>query len=218
LFTFAQPCQEYGIGVNKLEIFVFMKVSNLKIIIVLFVIGTTFMSCDVLSGAASFINCKYEFAGFSNPSVAGINISNMTNINNLNAVSLVKLTTGILSGSLPLNITVNISATNPNSTVAKIAGLDWGIDLNSTNVLSGTLDHSVSIPGNGGQTIIPLTIQTDLLQLFKGESKENIMSFINHLLNTGEGSSNVAIRIRPSIMIGGEKVPTGFITLSKSLK
>jgi LEA14-like dessication related protein len=195
-----------------------MRVVKLKIVIVLFIIGTAFMSCDVLSGMVSFVNCKYEFAGFSNPSVAGIDLSNIANVNNLNAVSLVKLTTGILSGSLPLNITVNINATNPNSAAAQIAGLDWGIDLNSTNVLSGTLNHAVSIPGNGGKTTIPLTIQTDLLHLFKGESKDNILSFINHLLNAGEGSSNVAIRIRPSIMVGGQKISTGFITLSKNLK
>jgi LEA14-like dessication related protein len=195
-----------------------MKVAKLKNLLVLFIIGTTFMSCDVLSGVASFVNCKYEFAGFSNPSVAGINLSNINNVNNLNAASMLKLTAGILSGSLPLSFTVNINATNPNSTTAQIAGLDWGIDLNSTNVLSGTLNHSISVPGNGGQTVIPLTVQTDLLQLFKGESKENIMSFINHLLNTGEGSSNVAIRIRPAIMVGGQKLTTGFITLSKSLK
>jgi LEA14-like dessication related protein len=142
----------------------------------------------------------------------------MNNINNLNAASMLKLTAGILSGSLPLSFTVNINATNPNATAAQIAGLDWGIDLNSANILSGTLDHSVSIPGNGGQTVIPLTIQTDLLQLFKGESKDNIMSFVNHLLNTGEGSSNVSIRIRPSVMIGGQKLSTGFITLTKNLK
>ena len=195
-----------------------MKVIRLKILTVLFIAGTVFTSCDVLSSALSFVNCKYEFAGLSNPSVAGINIGNTTNVNNLNAASLLKLTAGILSGSLPLSFTVNINATNPNSTPAQIAGLDWGIDLNSTNVLSGTLDHSISIPGNGGQTVIPLTIQTDLLQLFKGESKENILGFINHLLNVGESSSNVAIRIRPSVMVGGQKISTGFITLSKTLK
>jgi LEA14-like dessication related protein len=195
-----------------------MQITKLKILFVLFLIGTTFTSCDVLSGVVSFVNCKYEFAGLSNPSVAGINIGNMTNVNNLNAASLLKLTSGILSGSLPLSFTVNINATNPNATAAQIAGLDWGIDLNSTNILSGRLDHSVSVPGNGGQTVIPLTIQTDLLQLFKNESKDNILNFINHLLNTGEGSSNVAIRIRPSIMVGGQKISTGFITLSKTLK
>jgi LEA14-like dessication related protein len=195
-----------------------MKVMKLKILLVLVITGTIFTSCDVLSSVVSFVNCKYEFAGLSNPSVAGINIGNMTNVNNLNAASLLKLTAGILSGSLPLSFTVNINATNPNSTSAHIAGLDWGIDLNSTNVLSGTLDHSISIPGNGGQTVIPLTVQTDLLQLFKGESKDNIFSFINHLLNAGDGSSKVAIRIRPSVMVGGQKISTGFITLQKTLK
>jgi LEA14-like dessication related protein len=195
-----------------------MKVTKLKIIIVLFFTATTFMSCDVLSGIVSFANCKYEFAGFSNPSVAGISLSNMTSVNNLNAASMLKLTAGILSGSLPLSFTVNINATNPNATAAQIAGLDWGIDLNSTNILSGTLDNSISIPGNGGKTVIPLTIQTDLLQLFKGESKDNILSFVNHLLNTGEGSSNVSIRIRPTVLIGGQKLTAGFITLTKNLK
>jgi LEA14-like dessication related protein len=195
-----------------------MRVTKLKILIVLFIIGTIFTSCDVLSGALSFVNCKYEFAGLSNPSVAGINVSNVTDVTKLNAASLLKITAGFFSGSLPLSFTVNINATNPNSTAAQIAGLDWGIDLNSTNVLSGTLEHSISIPGNGGNAIIPLTIQTDLVELFKSESKDNILSFVNNLLHTGEGSSNIAIRIRPSVMVGGQKIPTGFITLSKTLK
>jgi LEA14-like dessication related protein len=195
-----------------------MKVTKLKIILILFITATTFTSCDVLSGIVSFASCKYEFAGFSNPSVAGINLSNMTSVNNLNPASMLKLTAGILSGSLPLSFTVNINATNPNATTAQIAGLEWGIDLNSANILSGTLDNPVSIPGNGGKTVIPLTIQTDLLQLFKGESKDSILSFVNHLLNTGEGSSNVSIRIRPTVLIGGQKMTTGFITLTKSLK
>jgi LEA14-like dessication related protein len=204
--------------VHDLKLFVFMKVIKLKNIIAVSLICFTFLSCDVLSGVASFVNCKYEFAGFSNPSVAGISISNITDVNKLNATSLLKLTAGIISGSLPLSATVNVNATNPNSTAAQIAGLDWAIDMNSSNVLSGTVNNAISIPANGGQTIIPLTIQTDLLQLFKGESKENILGFINNLLNTGDGSSNVAIRIRPAVMVGGQKISTGFVTLSKNLK
>lgn len=195
-----------------------MRIMKLKSLIVISIICMTFLSCDVLSGVASFVNCKYEFAGFSNPSVAGINIGNISDVNKLNATSLLKLTAGIMSGSLPLSATVNINATNPNATAAQIAGLDWEIDMNSSKILSGAVNNSVSIPANGGQTVIPLTIQTDLLQLFKGESKENILAFVNNLLNTGDSSSNVAIKIRPSVMIGGQKLSTGFITLSKNLK
>lgn len=178
----------------------------------------SFLSCDVMSGVASFVNCKYEFAGFANPSVAGINLNNVTDVQKLGAASLLKLTAGILAGNLPLSATVNVKAVNPNGVAAQIAGLDWALDLNSSNVLSGTLNNQISIPANGGSSVIPLTIEADLLKLFKGESKDNIFKFINGLLNTGSGTSDVTIRIRPSVMIGGQKISTGFIPLTKSLK
>ncbi|MDR2424668.1 MAG: hypothetical protein LBD59_08095 [Prevotellaceae bacterium] len=176
------------------------------------------LSCDVLSGVASFVNCKYEYAGLSNPGVAGINLNNISNVQNLNAASLLKLTAGIMSGSLPMSFTVNVKAVNPNASAAQIAGLDWAIDLNSSNILSGTLNDKVSIPANGGETVIPFIVQTDLLALFKNESKDNILKFVNSLLNMGDSSSNISLRIRPSVMVGGQKISTNFITLTKNVK
>ena len=191
-----------------------MKIKN----IILLVAGFSFLSsCDTLSQLASFVNCKYEFAGLSNPSIAGINLNNIQDVSSLNVSSAVKLTAGIMSGSLPLNLTVNVNAINPNATVAQIAGLDWAIDVDNTNLLTGTVDKQVSVPANGGQTAIPFIVQMDVMQMFKGESKDNIFRFVNNLLNTGQKSSNVSIRIKPTVMVGGQKLSTGFITLSKSI-
>jgi LEA14-like dessication related protein len=189
------------------------KMSKIKMnIIAVFICCTAFLSCDVLSGVASFVNCKYEFGGLSNPAVAGVSLSNLTNLSGLNAMSLLKLTTGILAGSLPIDVTFNIKATNPNSTAAQIAGLDWAIDMDKTsNVLAGTLEHAVSIPANGGQTVIPLVVQTDLVKLFK--SKDDIFGFVNNLLNVGTSNSNIGLRIRPSVSIAGQKISTGFINI-----
>ncbi|MDR2564007.1 MAG: hypothetical protein LBC98_08730 [Prevotellaceae bacterium] len=190
---------------------------KIKSIILLIVTFLSLSSCDTLSQLASFVNCKYEFAGLSNPSVAGISLNDIQNVNNLNAVSMLKLTAGIISGSLPLTTTVNVKATNPNATVAQIAGLDWAIDVDKTNLLTGYFDKQVSVPANGGQTNIPFIMQMDVMQMFKGESKDNIFRFVNNLLNTGQSSSNVSIRIKPTVMIGGQKLSTGFITLNKSI-
>jgi len=175
------------------------------------------LSCDVLSNVASFVNCKYAFSGFTNPSVAGISLNNVSNVNNLSAASLLKLTAGIVSGSLPLSATMNINVENPNATMAQIAGLEWAIDMDKANILSGMVNQTVTVPANGGQTSIPFVVQTDLLQLFAGESKDNILGFVNGLLNVGESSSNISLRIRPTVMVAGQKISTGFITLSKSL-
>lgn len=189
----------------------------MKNIIISFIFCLIFLSCDTVSNVASFVNCKYAIAGFSNPSVAGISLANLNDVNNLNAANLLKLTSGIMSGSLPLNATINVNATNPNSTAAKIAGFDWAIDMESSNILSGTINQTVTVPANGGETIIPLTIQTDILKLVQGESKNDIMNFVNSMLNIGDSSSKISLRIRPSIMVGNQKIQTGFITLSKKV-
>ena len=190
---------------------------KIKSIILLASAFLSLSSCDTLTQLASFVNCKYEFAGLSNPSIAGIGLNDIQNVSNLNAGSLLKLTAGIMSGSLPLTTTVNVKAINPNATVARISGLDWAIDVDNTNLLSGTIDKQVSVPANGGQTTIPFLVKMDVMQMFKGQSKDNIFRFVNNLLNTGQSSSNVSIRIKPTVMVGGQKLSTGFITLNKSI-
>ena len=178
---------------------------------------TIAMSCDVLSSALSLVNCKYEIAGLSTPSIAGISLNNVQNINNLNPVSLLKVSSAIMAGNLPLSVTVNVNATNPNNTIAQIEGLEWAVDLENKTMFTGMVANRVTVPANGGQTIIPLSIQVDLMDILKGESKDNILSFVQGVLNVGESSSKVSFRVKPSIMIGGQKLSTGFITLSKNV-
>lgn len=179
---------------------------------------TTILSCDTMKQILSFTNCKYELGGLAAPSIAGILLSNVTDVNNLNAVSLLKLTTSLMSGSLPFTMTVNVNATNPNTTTAQIEGLDWAIDLENKTLFTGNVGNRVTVPANGGQTVIPLNFQIDLMEAFKDESRDNILNFVQGLLNVGESSSKVSFKIKPSVMVGGQKISTpNFITLSKTV-
>ena len=189
-----------------------------KISMSLFVLCVSFFSCTTLSQLVAFKDCQYELVNLSNTSVAGVSLAGLQNINNLNAASLLKVTTAILSGSLPLNATVNVKAVNPNSTTAQIAKLEWAIDLNSTNLLTGNVNQKVSVPANGGHTVIPFNFQINVMKLFKkGEKHDDIYSFVNNVLRTGEGSSTVYIRIKPTVSVGGKNISTGFITLKKKI-
>ena len=178
----------------------------------------TVSSCDTLMQMASFVNCKYELGNLSNPGIAGIKLDNVTGVENLNAASILKLTAAILAGSLPMSVDVNIKATNPNSTQAKMAGLEWALDLDNSNLLTGMVDRPISVPANGGQATIPFNIQMDVMKLLQGQSKDNIFNFVNNLLNVGESSSRVSLRIKPSIMVGNQAIQTGFITVHKTVK
>ena len=189
-----------------------------RVLIILSVLLLSFFSCDTLSNLVAFKNCNYELVNLNNTAIAGVSLKGLQDVNNLNTASLLKVTTAILSGNLPLTATVNVKATNPNTKTAQIAGLEWAIDLNSTNILTGDVNQKVTVPANGGQTVIPFNFQIDVMKLFKkSDSNDNILSFVNNVLRTGEGSSTVYIRIKPTISVAGQNIQTGFITLKKKI-
>jgi len=191
---------------------------KIKVLVILFVSVASFFSCNTLSQLVAFKDCSYEFVNLSNTAVAGVSLAGLQDVKSLNATSLLKVTTSILSGKLPLNATVNVKATNPNSTRAEIAKLDWAIDLNNSNILSGNVNQKISVPANGGNTVIPFNFQLDVMKLFKkGENNDNIFGFINNVLRTGESSSTVSIRIKPTVSVGGRNISTGYITLKKKI-
>ena len=189
-----------------------------RVLIILSVLFVSFFSCDSLSKLTAFKNCQYEFVNLSNTAVAGVSLNGLQNVNNLNAASLLKVTAAIVSGNLPLSATVNVKATNPNAKMAQIAGLEWAIDLNNNNILTGNVNQKITVPANGGQTVIPFNFQIDVMKLVKkGDSNDNILSLVNNVLRTGEGSSTISIRIKPTVTVGGQNIQTGYITLKKKV-
>jgi LEA14-like dessication related protein len=189
-----------------------------KVLIVCSVLFLSLFSCNTLSQLVAFKNCNYELVNLSNTAVAGVSLAGLQNVNNLNAASLLKVTTAIMSGNLPLSATVNVKATNPNAKMAQVEKLEWAIDLNNTNILTGNVNQRISVPANGGQTVIPFNFQMDVMKLVKkGEKNDNIINFVNNVLRTGEGSSTVTIRIKPTVSVGGKNISTGYITLKKSI-
>ncbi len=174
-------------------------------------------SCSTLTQMASLMTCDYTLAGLSDPKIAGISLTNTGDIANLDAMSLLRLTTSLLSGSVPLSTTVNLGVSNPNQTAAQVAGLDWMLYFNNSNVLSGATQQQVYVAPNGGRSVIPFAVQMDLGQLFGKNSKDDLISFANGLLHMGESGSTVSLRIRPAVSFGGQTFKTNYITVSKSL-
>ncbi|MCL2040557.1 MAG: hypothetical protein FWG84_00775 [Bacteroidales bacterium] len=189
-----------------------------KVLILLSVLFLSFFSCNTLSQLTSFVNCNYELVNLSNTAVAGVSMAGLQDVKSLSTTSLLKVTTAILSGKLPLNATVNVKATNPNTSTAQVEKLEWAIDLNNSNILTGNVNQKISVPANGGQTVIPFNFQIDVMKFVKkGETNDNIIGLANNLLRAGEGSSTISIRIKPTVSVGGRNVSTGYITVKKKI-
>ncbi|MDR1198749.1 MAG: LEA type 2 family protein [Prevotellaceae bacterium] len=182
-----------------------------------FLLFTALLSCSALQSALQIVNCKYDIEGVANPVIAGVSLNNITNSGQIQAMDLIKLTAAFATKNFPLSVTVNVKATNPGNIAATVQRLDWAIDLEQKEILNGTVSEVISIPSNGGSAIIPVTLGVDLFQLFKGETRDNLLNLAMNIANVGESSSKVSIRIRPTVVIAGQSLTAGFITLSKTV-
>ena len=176
-----------------------------------------FGACGILSQMGSLLTCNYRIDQVNNPMLAGMGVSNLNDLTKLDAATALRVTTTLLSGSLPLSATVNIGVTNPNATAAQIAGLDWILLFEDAQVLTGATQQPVYVAPNGGNSSIPLTIQADLAALFKNDSMDKMLQFANGLLHVGGQGAKVSLKIQPVISLGGQPYKMGYITVSKEL-
>jgi LEA14-like dessication related protein len=182
-----------------------------------FLLFAALVSCSAVQSALQIVNCKYDIAGVASPTIAGVSLNNITNLSQINAMDLLKLTTAFATKNFPLNVTINVKATNPGNIAATVQRLDWAIDLEQKEILKGAINQTISVPANGGSTIIPVSVGIDLFQAFSGETKDNLLNLAMSIANIGESSSKVSIRVKPTVVIAGQHVsPGGFITLSKT--
>ncbi|MDR1553868.1 MAG: LEA type 2 family protein [Prevotellaceae bacterium] len=182
-----------------------------------FILFATLVSCSALQSALQIVNCKYNIEGVSHPTIAGVSLNNIKNINQINAMDLIKLTAAFATKNFPLSVTVNVRATNPGNIAATFQRLDWAIDLEQKEILNGAINQTINVPANGGSTIIPVSVGIDLFQMFSKETKDNLLNLAMSIVNIGDSSSKIGIRIKPTFLIGGQEVSTGFITLSKTV-
>lgn len=194
-----------------------------KTIIAVAVFSCLFMcvSCSVLQGAlnqakaiANLANCKYTLTNVNNVSVAGVNLKKITN-GQVNAADVITLSAALLNKSLPLSMDVNVKIDNPTEYEARLATMDWALDIDKTQLATGIVNHNRSIAAKKSSTV-PLAVGTDLYGFFSKGGIESVKKFASSFKNDGT-SSKVALRIRPHVKIANMDMPTNYITLSKNV-
>ena len=178
-----------------------------KTLIVLFVtLGLS--SCEVLNQVAqmaNFANCKFNFNSVDHIQMLGIDLSRGMSRENLNITQGIALINAITNRSLPVTFNVNVGVDNPNNIAASMAKMDYIISLNGKEVISTTLNKSISVP-------------TDLFQLFSGESADAIVNLAFKLAGASSNPVNVGLKVKPYISINGQQLAyPDYLTMNKVL-
>ncbi|MBQ6729471.1 MAG: LEA type 2 family protein [Bacteroidales bacterium] len=178
-------------------------------------------SCDVLTQVAqmaNFATCSFNFNSLNQIKMLGIDLSKGMSKNDLNATQLLSLANSIVNKKLPVTFNVNLDVKNPNSIAASMAKMDYIISLNGKEVVSTTLNQSVSVPANS-TNIVTIPITTDLFQLFSGESADAIVNLAFKLAGASSNPVNLGIKVKPYITIGNQQLAyPDFITINRTLQ
>ncbi|MBR5778719.1 MAG: hypothetical protein IKY22_09685 [Bacteroidales bacterium] len=183
----------------------------------LLIVSCLFVSCDIWSQieqTAALYNCKFSLSNVQNVSIAGVQIKNLKN---LSTADVVKLTTAILNKKIPLDMNLNVGIQNPSTQTAAVNELDWICAIDGKDFVSGAVNKKYTIPANSNITM-PLAINTDIYKLFSSENVEAVKNFISSFSQTDATSSRIAVKVKPSVMIGQQKVQyPDYITLEKKI-
>jgi LEA14-like dessication related protein len=202
-----------------------MKTKVIKFFAIIIIMTLFIYGCSVIQTFSNITRLKYKIGSATNYQVAGVDVKNKKSVKDFNAMEVLKLSSSLLRGSLPLTFVLNIEAKNPNdgsggypASDISISSFPWRLFVNEKEVVNGELREPVIVPGKGEATIIPLQIQFDLAKTFKEKSLDDLLDLVLKAAGAGGSTSNLKLKVQPSLgtPIGNIKYPEEISIVDKT--
>jgi hypothetical protein len=165
-----------------------------------------FAGCSIFQSVVNLSRTKFKVNGITDVSVANISLMNKRSVSELSVMEMINLAASFSSGRLPVRLVLAIAAKNPTDpssgyqqSDATLKSFPFRIVLDGSEVASGNIDRPFVIPGSGMETVIPLSVQFDLVQIFKGRGKDDLLNLMMQTASKSGSSSTIAVFARPVI-------------------
>ncbi|HSL90714.1 MAG TPA: hypothetical protein VK870_15530 [Ignavibacteriaceae bacterium] len=175
----------------------------LSLLIVIALIG---IQCSIYQTMVNLSRLQFKLGDVNSFSLMNIPISNKTSISDFSALDVINITSSVSEGKFPVSFILNVNAKNPNDgtggytrTDATLKDFAWTLELDGKKTISGRLDNSVSVPGTGDITVIPLRMDIDLKEFFAERGYESLINLALALGGTQGSSSKVALYAKPTV-------------------
>jgi hypothetical protein len=184
-----------------------MKSARRTIVALCVLLAFTASSCNVVkelaTGLTNLTRCSFKLQGISGFSLAGISLSGKTTLGLTDAA---KAFTAFSRGELPATFVLNIGIQNPNDgssgttkASAVMTGFAWNLRLDDTPTISGNIADPITIPAAGQTTVMPLSMNLDLMKFFKEKGYEKMLNLALALGGAQGSASRVTLRATPTI-------------------
>ncbi len=172
-------------------------------------------SCSVLSELTALKKCEFRLYSFQDPAVCGIDMSDRSSLSDFTFLDGQLIAANLLRGTLPFDITLNMEVKNPGTSTAAVNSIEWVAYVDDLEVAAGVVDRRIEVPPSGGLAIVPVKIHADLIDYMEGNNPKTMMNFALNLVGTSDQPSNLSMKIKPSLLIGGKTIQyPGFFTVT----
>lgn len=189
---------------------------NKKIVVLIALLIVTFTGCSVYQTYVNLTRLKFKLAEINNFSLNGVNLYNKSSLKDFSAIELLNFTQAFASGTLPISFTLNVNALNPNDgtggypkTNATIKSFPWRLLIDEKETISGNIGSQVSVPGTGESTVIPITINVDLVQFLREKGYDSLINLALQIGGKGGSAAKLALLVQPTVSspLGDIKYP-----------
>ena len=192
---------------------------KVKVFLSLFVVIGVLNSCRTFRELKALTKCEFRIKEINTLNLGQVDLLRINGFSDLNLGDAAKLGLAYKSGSLPLNITFNIEARNPNDKLAAMEKLDWILEVDQSNFLNGTTNQRVEVPINGGKADFPITTSFDVRQALDKESINSLVNLIAAIKGDNVEQSRIRLKIKPRFKIAGLTMSyPGYIKLGKTFE
>ena len=172
--------------------------------------------CSVYETFVNITRLQFKLGRANNFELNGIDVTNKNKLSDFNFQDVLNISSMVSSGKLPVSFVLNVEAKNPNDgtggykkTNAIIKSFPWRLLIDDKETISGNIEQPISVPGTGEITIIPISIQMDLVQFFKNRGYESLINLALALGGKDGSSSKLTLYADPvvSTMFGDISYP-----------
>ncbi len=196
-----------------------------KILLVVVSFSLILHSCSVLQTAENLFRLKFRIHSANSFNLSNVQLSNKKSIKDFSSVEMLKISSSLIQGKLPLSFNLNIEANNPNDgrdgferTDISIHSFPWNLYIDNKLAVSGNIEKPVLIPGKGENTIFTLNVEFDLAKTIKEKNLDNILALVLKLGGVDGNTSNIKLLVKPVIgtPLGKLQYPDEITIIDKS--
>lgn len=188
-----------------------------KIAYILIILSSFILyQCSIYQTMTNLSRLQFKVGEINGFKVNNIDITNKSSLTDFSPTDVLALTSSFSQGKLPVSFVLNVDAKNPNDgtggyarTDATLKSFKWRLFIDDTETISGDIDSSVTVPGTGEVTKIPLRIDVDLFQFFKNQGFDKVINLALTLGGKNSTTSKITLYATPTVstIFGDIKYP-----------